>query len=296
MQSSLGTPASQLLRTAAARISSSPHIEHWHASLARWDARALLVEVMGVDADSDVESAAVARHQARRFARLVERRVTGEPVTLITGHIEFCGLDLRVRPGVFFPRASSEVLVSEAVARLRRRRGDRVAVDVATGAGAVALAVAASTARCHAFGLDIAPAAVRLARYNARRLGVDNVSFAVSDLLSGLPARVRGQVDVLTIHPPYVARQEVRTLPAEVRRFEPVGTLTDGSRDGLGLVRRLAKEAPSWLRPGGHLLVEVAPYLARATASVLRQHGFAGVRSHRGGLALTRVVAGSTPR
>lgn len=137
---------------------------------------------------------------------------------------------------------------------------------------------------------------MRLARYNARRLGVDNVSFAVSDLLSGLPARVRGQVDVLTIHPPYVARQEVRTLPAEVRRFEPVGTLTDGSRDGLGLVRRLAKEAPSWLRPGGHLLVEVAPYLARATASVLRQHGFAGVRSHRGGLALTRVVAGSTPR
>jgi release factor glutamine methyltransferase len=99
-------------------------------------------------------------------------------------------------------------------------------------------------------------------------------------------------VHVITIHPPYVVRQEVRTLPVEIRRFEPRHTLTDGSDDGLGLVRRLADDAPGWLRPGGYVLVEIAPYLARRTATVLRRGGFGDVRSLRDGLGVTRVVVG----
>jgi release factor glutamine methyltransferase len=82
----------------------------------------------------------------------------------------------------------------------------------------------------------------------------------------------------------------VRTLPVEIRKFEPRHTLTDGSDDGLGLVRRLATDAPAWLRPGGSVLVEIAPYLARATATVLRRAGLREVRSHRDGLGVTRVV------
>jgi release factor glutamine methyltransferase len=97
---------------------------------------------------------------------------------------------------------------------------------------------------------------------------------------------------VITIHPPYVARAEVRTLPIEIRRFEPRHTLTDGSDDGLGLVRRLADDAPAWLRPGGFVLIEIAPYLARATAAVIRRGGFREVRSHRDSLGVTRVVIG----
>jgi release factor glutamine methyltransferase len=193
---------------------------------------------------------------------------------------------------VFSPRASSELMVELAVSRLRRRRGRRVAVDVASGTGAVALAIGAQTRGSEVWGTDISPDAARLGRTNARRLHLDNVRFAAGDMFASLPRHLRGAVDVLTIHPPYVARDEVRSLPVEIRRFEPRHTLTDGSDDGLGLVRRLADDAPGWLREGGFVLVEIAPYLARAAATVLRRGGLGDVRSHRDSLGITRVVVG----
>ena len=283
-----------LLPAAEERILRSKNIEHWQAGLARWDAEVLLAHVLDVDIDSDgdLDLNAVTPAQRRRFEALVERRLTGEPVNHITGHFSFCGLDLLVRPGVFSPRSSSEHTVELAVAHLRRRRGARVAVDVATGSGAIALAVAHKVRGAEVWGVDISAEAVKLGRDNARRLGLRNAHFRVSDMLAELPRRLRGAVDAFTIHPPYVARHEVRTLPVEIRRFEPHDTLTDGSDDGLGLVRRLADDAPSFLRPGGAVLVEIAPYLARSTAKTLRRAGLVDVRSHRDSLGVTRVVIG----
>jgi release factor glutamine methyltransferase len=293
-RSSVRVTGADLLSAAENRIASSRNIEHWQPGLARWDAEVLLAHVLDVDVDGDGDLAlnTVSPAQRRRFAALVERRLTGEPVNYITGHFRFCGLDLLVRPGVFSPRASSELMVELAVSRLRRRRGSRVAVDVATGAGAVALAVAAKTRAGNVWGTDISPEAARLGRTNARRLQLDNVRFVTGDMLAALPRALRGTVDVVTIHPPYVARQEVRTLPVEIRRFEPRHTLTDGSDDGLRLVRRLGADVPDWLRPGGFVLVEIAPYLARGTATVLRRSGLREVRSLRDSLGVTRVVVG----
>lgn len=293
-RSSVRATGADLLPIAERRIAASRNIEHWQPTLARWDAEVLLSHVLGVDVndDGDLRLNTVTPAQARRFDALVERRLTGEPVNYITGHFVFCDLDLAVRPGVFSPRASSESIVEHAVTLLRRRRGRRVAVDVATGSGAIALAVAARTRGSEAWGLDISADAVKLGRENARRLGLRTVRFAVSDMLAGLPASLRGEVGVFTIHPPYVARTEVRTLPVEIRRFEPHSTLTDGSDDGLGLVRRLADEALEWLRPGGAVLVEIAPYLARSTATLLRHGGLHDVRSHRDSIGVTRVVVG----
>jgi len=293
-RSSVGATGADLLSIAENRIAASRNIEHWQPGLARWDAEALLAHVLDVDIDSDGDLAltAVSPSQRRRFDSLVQRRLSGEPVNYITGHFRFCGLDLLVRPGVFSPRASTELMVELAVARLRRRRGRRVAIDLATGAGAVALAIAAQTRGSEVWGADISPDAARLGRTNARRLHLDNVRFATGDLLGAVPRTLRGTVDVVTIHPPYVARDEVRTLPVEIRRFEPRHTLTDGSDDGLGLVRRIADDAPAWLRPGGFVLIEIAPYLARAAATVLRRGGFREVRSHRDSLGVTRVVVG----
>jgi release factor glutamine methyltransferase len=262
--------------------------------MARWDAEVLLAHVLGVDVDSDgdLELNSVTPAEQRRFEAAVERRLTGEPVNYITGHFQFCGLDLVVRPGVFSPRSSSELIVEHATKLLRRRRGRRVAVDVATGSGAIALAIAARTRGSEVWGLDISADAVRLGRDNARRLGLSNARFAVSDMVDALPGALRGEVDAFTIHPPYVARHEVRTLAVEIRKFEPRSTLTDGSDDGLGLVRRLAADAPSWLRPGGAVVVEIAPYLARAAATVLRHAGLREVRSNRDSLGVTRALIG----
>ncbi|MGH7721312.1 MAG: N5-glutamine methyltransferase family protein [Candidatus Dormibacteria bacterium] len=293
-RSSVGATGAELLSIAEDRIAGSRNIEHWQRGLARWDAEVLLAHVLDVDVDSDGDLAlnTVSTSQGRRFDGLVERRLSGEPINHITGHFRFCDLDLLVRPGVFSPRSSSELMVELAVARLRRRRGRRVAVDLATGAGAVALAIADRTRGSEVWGTDISAAATRLGRANARRLHLDTVRFATGDLLAALPGALRGAVDMITIHPPYVARDEVGTLPVEIRRFEPRHTLTDGSDDGLGLVRRLADDAAAWLRPGGFVLVEIAPYLARAAAAVLRRGGLREVRSHRDSLGVTRVVVG----
>ena len=285
-----------LIDDAARRIAASPAIDHWQPSLARYDAEELMAEVLGTAIDGDARRRAPLPRQLRRFRSMVRRRLAGEPIPRIIGKFPFRGLELVVRDHVFVPRTSSELLAGEAVKALRRRKPPRVAVDVATGAGPMALAMANEVRTAEVWGVDISKDAVGLGRHNARRLELTNVHFRVSDLLDQLPRRLRGTVDVITIHPPYVARKEVKTLPAEIREFEPRRSLTDDSADGLGLVRRLAEASHQWLRPGGVVLVEVGTYLSRSAQSVLRQGGLTDVRWTRDSLGVTRVVSGRAPR
>ncbi|MGD0449048.1 MAG: HemK/PrmC family methyltransferase [Candidatus Dormibacteria bacterium] len=268
----------------------STAIDHWRASIAREDAGDLLALALGVETDALDPKALVPARLARRYLEFLQRRAAGEPVALIRGFVEFAGLTLAVRPGVFIPRGSTELLAEAAVAALRRRP-IKVAVDVACGAAPVACAIADAQPSAEVWGLDIDPAAVALSRANARRNHLANAHFRVSDLLTALPGRLRGEVGAFTMHPPYVARREVRTLPREIRGFEPRHTLTDGSLDGLGLVRDLVEEAPGWLRRGGVLLFEVAPYLSRPVQALMRQAGLE-VTVQADPAGITRVVGG----
>ena len=286
----------ELVVEAAAAINRSRSIDHWQPSLARYDAEELMSEALGEPLTPEARRSRLAAAQRRRFATMVARRIAGEPVAQIAGHFLFRGLDLRVRRGVFVPRVSSELLADEAIRAVRRRRNRRVAVDVATGTGPVALAVAHEVKDGDVWGVDISATAIALCRDNARRLGIGNVHFRVSDMLDALPSDMRGAVDVMTIHPPYVARGDLRILPREIRDFEPLHSLTDGSDDGLGLVRRLAADAHAWLRPGGVLLVEIGTYLSRKTQATLRHAGLDDVAWTRDALGVTRVISGRRPR
>jgi release factor glutamine methyltransferase len=281
--------ASEVLERAIATLAASPAIDHWQKDREAIEAEDLLMHAMDVDdvdPDDDVSAS-----QLRRFEAMVRRRATGEPTQFIKGYAEFRGLRLVARPGVFVPRDSTEFLAEQAVRRLRRRPG-AVAVDLATGGGTVALAIANETRGAEVFGADVSAEAVRIARGNARRLGL-RVRFVTGDLFGALPSRLRGRVDVITLHPPYVARGELKDLPDEIRRFEPAHTLTDRSVDGLGLVERAAAESGEWLRRRGWLLIEVSPDRARTVATLLRRNGFTDVRSTMGGeLKVTRVVVG----
>lgn len=280
---------SELLSAAVERLKASPAIDHWQSDREEIESDDLLCFAMGVDElDPDEEVAGPVR---RRFERMIERRATGEPVQLIKGFAVFRGLEVLSRPGVFVPRDSTEFLAEQAIRRLRGRRRP-VAVDLATGGGTVALAIANEVRGVRVYGTDISREAIRVARRNAQRLRL-RASFAVGDLFGGLPGDLRGRVDVVTLHPPYVARGEVRELPEEIRRFEPAHTLTDRSADGLGLVGRAAREAGGWLKRGGWLLVEVSPDRSRAVAATLRAGGFRGVRSTVDrGFKVTRVIVG----
>ncbi|HEU5001755.1 MAG TPA: HemK/PrmC family methyltransferase [Actinomycetota bacterium] len=280
--------AGDLIAAAADRIASSDAIELWRPYMAKLEAETLLAEALGHAADA----AEVVPAKVRvRFDAYIERRVAGEPAALIVGHTTFRGLQLRTRRGVFVPRSSSESMAAMAIQRLRARRAP-VAVDVATGSGPVALSVAAEVPKARVVGVDISPAALSLARDNAKRLRITNATFVRSDVLTNLPGDLAGGVDVLTVHPPYVAREQLADLPAEIREFEPEESLTDQSDDGLGLVRRLVEQAPDWLRRGGWVLVEVSPDLSRRVGGLLRRNAYRDVKSHRDSLGATRVVAG----
>lgn len=281
--------ASELIEEAVRTLKASDAIDHWQKDRELIEAEDLLAHAMDDELpDPDDPVPAGAR---RRFEKMVARRATGEPVPYIKGYAEFRGLRLLARPGVFVPRDSSEFLAAQAVRRLQGRRAP-VAVDLATGGGPVALAIANETRRVRVFGTDLSRDAVALARRNAERLRL-RATFLAGDLFAPLPDRLTGRVDVITLHPPYVARREMRELPEEIVRFEPAHTLTDNSRDGLGLVERSARGAVAWLRKGGWLLVEVSPDRSRAVAKLLRGSGFRDVRSTKDRTwGVTRVIVG----
>lgn len=268
----------QLLELGTRVLSDSTHIFEDHDNAA--EARELLALTLDVDEDDlDEHDGDVPRRSRDRFLSLVARRAGGEPFPFLTGRIEFWGLDLMVRPGAFVPRPSSELTVQRALRKLRRRKGP-VVVDVCTGAGPIALALADELPTAEVWGADISVEGLAQGRENAKRLGLDNAHFKKSDMYDGLPARLRGSVDLITGHVPYVPAGEVDDLPSEVREFEPIYTLTDESQDGLGLMRRAVADAVDWLKPGGWLLLEMShdlpPKIRRLVKKAgLEDHGVA---------------------
>lgn len=283
--------ARKVLDDAVKVLKASPAIDHWQRGRERIEAEDLLWHVVGEEPDPKDE---VSAEDRRSFDRLVRRRATGEPIPFIKGYAEFRGLELLVRPGVFVPRDASEFLAEQATRRLRKRSRP-VHVDLATGAGTIALAVANEVPRATVVGTDLSADAVKLARKNARRLRL-RARFITGDLFEGLPRSLAGTVDVVTLHPPYVPMRELKDLPEEIRDWEPEHTLTDRSRDGLGLIGRTAREAPAWLSRNGWLLMEVSPDRVSHVKGVLRGEGFRDLRSTKGGaLPLTRVIVARRP-
>jgi release factor glutamine methyltransferase len=194
---------------------------------------------------------------------MVERRAAGLPLEQVLGWAEFRGLRIAVDPGVFVPRRRTEFLVQQAAGLARP---GAIVVDLCCGAGAIGAALAAAVDRAEVYAADIDPAAVRCARRNVPG------HVYQGDLYQPLPARLRGRVGLLTANVPYVPTAEIGFLPPEARAHEPRVAL-DGGPDGLDVLRRVAAGAPSWLAPGGHLLIETSERQAPLAAAAFRASG-----------------------
>lgn len=190
----------------------------------------------------------------------IARREQGEPLAWIVGSTVFCGHRLNVAPGVYVPRWQSEELAVRAAALLPDRGR---ALDLCTGAGAIAIHLAASVADAVVVATDLDPAAVACARSNG-------VAAIVADLAGPLGDDT---FDVVTVVAPYVPADQLDLLPPDVRRYEPVLAL-DGGIDGLDLVRRATRAAARVLRPGGWLLAEIGGDQLAALGPALPAHGF----------------------
>jgi release factor glutamine methyltransferase len=206
-----------------------------------------------------------ARHP-EQLADMVARRATGVPIEVIVGWAEFCDLRIEVDPGVFVPRQRTAFLVQRAVALAHP---GALVVDLCCGTGAIGVALATAVPGTDLHAADIDAAAVRCARRNVATVSGHTY---LGDLFDALPARLRGRVDLLLVNAPYVPTDEIELMPPEARDHEPRIAL-DGGAGGVDVHRRVAAEAPEWLRPGGHLLVETSEQQAELTAQAMREAG-----------------------
>ena len=226
--------------------------------------------------------------EARTFGRALCRRCTGTPLQHLTGEEGFRHITLAVRPGVFVPRPETEVVVEHALSVLADLI-QPVVVDVGTGTGAIALAIADERPQARVVATDLSPDAVRLARDNAVALGAE-VTVLLGDLLDPVDVALRGHVDLVVSNPPYIEEEERSSLPAEVLA-EPELALFGG----IPVYRRLFEAAVAWLRPGGALVVEIAESRGAAVSAAAVEAGLGAVRVHPDLGGRDRVVVARRP-
>jgi release factor glutamine methyltransferase len=198
-----------------------------------------------------------------RYSQLIAERATGKPTQYIIGHQEFWGLDFEVNADVLIPRPETEYVVERVLELARHHDRTKEArlriVDVGTGSGCIALALASEFPRGILFGADISRLALVVASRNATRLGMpERVKFLESDLLTRLlTPDFLGTFDFVVSNPPYVGRDEVEMVQREVREFEPRVAWGGDLERGDEIYARLFSQALRALKPGGHVVVEI---------------------------------------
>ena len=255
---------------------------------ARLDAEILLAQVLGwsrakllAHAGASLDSVST-----RCFEALVERRRDGEPIAYLTGRREFWSLDFIVTPDTLIPRPETEHLV-EAVLGVVSPGDTATIADIGTGTGAVALALGHERPGAFVIGSDRSQAAVAVARANAARLGIGNVSFIVADACAALaPAHW----SVIVSNPPYVAENDPHLTTGDVR-FEPPEALVSGPR-GLTMLETLARQGPARLARGGWLVLEHGRDQGSAVRALLSGAGLGAIETVRDLAGNERVTLG----
>jgi release factor glutamine methyltransferase len=193
------------------------------------------------------------------FTALVGRRAASEPLQYLTGVQEFFGLPLRVTPATLIPRPETEHLVEAVLAWAATRSPTLRLLDIGTGTGAIALALAKHLPEAEIFACDLSQAALNVATHNAERLGLtDRIDFRCSDLLNAFAHELAhgDRFDAIVSNPPYIPAGDATGMQPEVRDFEPHSALFAGD-DGLEVYRRLIPQAHAALIPGGLLAMEI---------------------------------------
>ncbi|MEN3384207.1 MAG: release factor glutamine methyltransferase [Hyphomicrobiales bacterium] len=289
-------PAVHGLTVAQARRALAQQFRDANIESPELDARVLIGHALGLDHAGLIAAAAqpMSAAEVERIESAARRRLAGEPVARITGTREFWGLPFIVTPDVLVPRPETETVVETALALTGPDRATSPRIlDIATGSGAILLALLSELPHARGVGTDIDGRALGVARRNAAHLGLaDRAEFIVSNYGSALG----GRFDLVVSNPPYIATAEIATLSREVRDHDPRLAL-DGGPDGLSAYRAIAADATRLLAPGGYLVLEIGQGQQHDVARLLANAELVPVGGPRRDLAgVARVLAAVSPR
>jgi release factor glutamine methyltransferase len=257
------------------------------------DAEMLVFHAVGTDRlDAYLNNPEVKSADVAKAGSLIRRRAKGEPAQYIIGHIEFFGLTIHVGKGVLIPRPETELLVEEVIKTVKgegsgirsREKASRAAshalpltphpslslLDLCTGSGCIALALAKEFPDAEVYGTDLSKEALRYAKKNARANNIGNVRFFQGPLFAPVKGR---KFHIITANPPYIRRDELGTLQREIRDWEPVAAL-DGGEDGMDFYRRILSSAAEYLTQGGLIFLELGYDQAEAVQQQAEAEAF----------------------
>jgi release factor glutamine methyltransferase len=263
----------------------------------RLEAELLLAHALGTDRMRVIVESErdLADDELARFRELIQRRRKGEPVAYLRGQKEFYGRPFHVDKRVLVPRPDTETLVETALARTASRSMGARYLDLCTGSGCVAISLARERPTCKVFAVDLSVDALAVARDNGIRLGATyQVAWLAGDLFDPLAPFAPLRFDLIAANPPYIPEGDVASLPLDIRGFEPCLALCGGP-DGLDVLRRIVRDAPRFLRPGGVLAVEMGMGQAPGVQALFVEAGFAQIKVDKDYGGHDRVVSGALP-
>jgi release factor glutamine methyltransferase len=261
------------------------------------DAELLIGHVLGLNRGQvqakSLTGAGVGVEDVHAIIEVVERRAAREPLQHITGRAAFRSLELAVGPGVFVPRPETEFVTQLAIdALLEVPGGSPSAIDLGTGSGAIALALATEVPQARVVAVENSPRAFVWAKQNAREVGADNLRLVFADLADAVP-ELDGTFDLVVSNPPYIPVGAIPRDP-EVRLHDPEAALYGGA-DGLDVVRVISRRAQQLLRPGGTLVLEHGEVQGEQLRSLLEADAWRAVTTHRDLLSRDRATTALRP-
>ncbi len=244
------------------------------------EAEMLVAGLLGISkVDLLLKNIPLTAAQAEQLDALAARRASGEPMQYILGYVEFYGLTIHVGPGVLIPRPETELLVEQVIKDRGQKPEDREQgkldiLDLCTGSGCIALALANNFPYAQVYGVDRSDAALKYATKNAAANSINNVRLLSGDLYSPVKGM---RFDLIVSNPPYIPKDDIHTLQKEITDHEPVSAL-DGGIDGLDFYRRILAEAHLYLKTGGMVVLEIGIDQAKDIKQLAEDAGFGNIR------------------
>ena len=279
------------MRLLDALKSSTEYLEEAGIEDASADAEILTFHAAGADRlDAYMENPEITKELLSKIRRLIRRRAKGEPLQYIVGHVDFLGLTVRVGKGVLIPRPETELLAEEAIRTISRGGvpppAPRV-LDLCTGSGCIALAVAKALPDADVYGTDVSMAALRFAKKNAEVNEIENVTFLQGSLFA--PIQGDALFDLIVSNPPYIISADIPGLQREIKDWEPLEAL-DGGTDGLHFYRKIFADAAGHLRPGGRILCELGFGQSAAVKEIAQKSGFGDISVNKDYAGIDRIL------